>query len=156
MTEPVTVRPAGPEEVARLAALRREYAEEDEGPVEDAGFEERYLRWQTGAAQRRVFWVAEAGPRAVGMLNLTVFERMPRPGRPLSYWGYIGNVFVLAPYRNAGIGARLLGAAMEYARRAGLTRLVLSPSERAIPFYARAGFRPATSLLVLEPVDDES
>ena len=32
MTDPVTVRLAGPDDVALLAALRRQYAEEDQGP----------------------------------------------------------------------------------------------------------------------------
>ncbi len=160
MTEPVapepavTVRSAGPQDVERLAALRQEYAEEEQGRTDDPGFRARFAAWQAGAAQRRLFWLAEAGPRPIGMLNLSVFERMPRPGRPESRWGYIGNVFVLAAYRNRGIGARLLDAAVAYAREAGFARVVLSPTERATPFYARAGFRPATSLMVLEPVDD--
>jgi GNAT superfamily N-acetyltransferase len=153
VTGAVTVRMAGPEDVHRLAALRQEYAEEDQGPADDPEFEARYVGWQAGAAQKRVFWVAEVGSAAIGMLNLSVFERMPRPDRPDSRWGYIGNVFVLATYRNQGIGARLLDAALVYARSFGFARVVLSPSERSIPFYSRAGFRPATSLLVLEPVN---
>ena len=149
----VGVRLAGLQDAALLAELRRTYAEEDRGPVEDPGFEARYLSWQAAEADRRVVWVAENGPRPVGMLNLTVFERMPRPGQPVSRWGYIGNVFVLVEYRDRGIGRRLLDAAVEHARRAAFARLVLSPTERAVPFYARAGFRPATSLLIMEPVD---
>jgi hypothetical protein len=35
-----------------------------------------------------------------------------------------------------------------YADSEGLARLVLSPSERSVPFYERAGFGTATSLLV--------
>jgi GNAT superfamily N-acetyltransferase len=153
LAEQLTVRMAGPEDVDLLAALRTAYAEEDQGPTDDPEFGSRFAGWHVGAAQQRLFWIAEAGSRAVGMLNLSVFERMPRPGRPGSSWGYVGNVFVLAAHRNQGIGARLLDAALAHARRCGFARVVLSPSERAIPFYARAGFRPATSLMVLEPVD---
>jgi hypothetical protein len=30
------------------------------------------------------------------MMNLAISERMPRPGRPASYWGYLANAYVLA------------------------------------------------------------
>jgi GNAT superfamily N-acetyltransferase len=154
VTDPVTVRPAGAADGSLLAALRREYAEEEQGPSPDPDFGARFAAWSAGAAQRRMFWIAEDAGRPIGMLNMSVFERMPRPNRPDSRWCYIGNVFVLAPYRNRGIGARLLDAALAHARSRDFARVVLSPSERAIPFYARAGFRPATSLMVLEPVDN--
>jgi GNAT superfamily N-acetyltransferase len=53
-------------------------------------------------------WLAEEGGRPVGMMNLAIYERMPRPGRALSRWGYLGNVFVFAAYRNRGIGSQLV------------------------------------------------
>jgi GNAT superfamily N-acetyltransferase len=148
----VTVRLAGAADFGRLAALRREYGAEEHGPMDDPGFEARYAAWMAGAAQRRLFWLAEAGTVPVGMLNMSVFERMPWPGRPESRWGYIGNVFVLAPYRSRGVGGRLLDAAVDHARSSHFARVVLAPSERSIPFYSRAGFRPATSLMIMEPV----
>ncbi len=49
-------------------------------------------------------------------MNLAVFERMPRPGRATGRWGYLGNAFVLAPYRDQGIGSQLLAAVLGYAR----------------------------------------
>ena len=42
--------------------------------------------------------------------------------------------------RLATVGAALLDAVIAAAEARGYARLVLSPSERAIPFYARAGF----------------
>jgi hypothetical protein len=41
-----------------------------------------------------------------------------------------------------------LNASTGHADEHGFARLVLSPSERSVPFYARAGFEPATSLMV--------
>jgi len=38
-----------------------------------------------------------------------------------------------------------------YARQHHLARVVLSPSERSIPFYQRAGFGPADILMVWTP-----
>lgn len=77
-----------------------------------------------------------------------VFDRMPRPGRRPGGWGYLGNAFVLATQRNQGIGRLLLDAALAFAADHRFARVVLSPSERSIPFYRRAGFRSADELLV--------
>jgi GNAT superfamily N-acetyltransferase len=55
------------------------------------------------------------------MLNMPVFERMPRPGdvasgRP-TRWGYVANVYVDAAHRDRGLGRLLLDAAASYAER---------------------------------------
>ena len=117
----------------------------------DPGFEERFEAWWARESSRRITWLAEVDRRPVGMMNLAVFERMPRPGRPPSRWGYLGNAFVLAAYRNQGIGGLLLGAVLGHARDSHLARVVLSPTSRSIPFYQRAGFGPADVLMVWRP-----
>lgn len=133
-----------------LATLRRAWSEEQSGaPVDDAGFESRFARWRDREADRRLFWLAIADERPVGMINLVVFDRMPMPGRPLARWGYVGNAFVLAPFRTLGLGQQLVEAVVTHARDQGFVRLLLFPSERSRPLYARAGFEPATALMVL-------
>ena len=59
-------------------------------------------------------------------------------------------MFVDRGLRDRGIGRLLLDAAVAYARDHQLLRIVLHPSARSVPFYERAGFAPATSLLLLE------
>jgi GNAT superfamily N-acetyltransferase len=103
-----------------------------------------------GEASRRLTWLAQDEGRAVGMMNLVVFERMPRPGPDPGRWGYLANAYVRPDYRNQGIGARLVDAILTYADDRGFARVVLSPSQRAIPFYRRAGFGPADALLSRE------
>lgn len=139
----------GADDGATIAALRRAWVEEHAGePIDDVAYEDAFADWFARERGRRVTWLAEVAGRPVGMLNLTVFHRMPRPGRPSSRWGYLGNFFVLAGHRNSGIGALLLEACTSYADAEGFVRVVLSPSERSVPLYARAGFRPADDLLL--------
>lgn len=133
-----------------IVRLRTEWAREQDGDVEDQDFDERFALWFARESGRRIIWLAEVGDRAVGMMNLAVFERMPRLGQPPSRWGYLGNAFVLAAYRNQGIGGKLIDALLDYADDKGFARVVLSPSERSIPFYERAGFGPADTLLLRE------
>lgn len=150
VTEAV-IRRAGHADVAALAQLRREWTAEQDGGQHDPGFGERFGAWFSRESSRRITWLAEAGGRPAGMMNLAVFERMPRPGRAPSRWGYLGNAFVLAAYRNQGIGARLIEAVLGYASEEGFARVVLSPSERSVPFYERAGFGPASALMLWTP-----
>jgi GNAT superfamily N-acetyltransferase len=81
-------------------------------------------------------------------MNLVIFERMPRPGLDSGTWGYLANAFVLAANRNQGIGALLLAAVLGYADEHAYIRVVLRPSERAVPFYRRAGFLPDGGFMV--------
>jgi GNAT superfamily N-acetyltransferase len=138
-------------DLAAIVQLRREWAQQEHGNIADPDFEENLAAWFARESSRRIMWLAEEGGRPVGMVNLAIYERMPRPGRALSRWGYLGNVFVLAAYRNRGIGSRLVGAALGYADENGFARVVLSPTERSIPLYERAGFGPAGALMIRTP-----
>jgi GNAT superfamily N-acetyltransferase len=150
-----TVRRATSDDDLAIAALRRAWTEERAGlgPIEDPDFEPAYLEWAEVERSRRINWIAEVDGRAVGMLNLVLFTRMPRPvpeegPAPLGQWGYIANNFVLAEFRGLGIGSRMLDAAVSYADEHDFARIVLTPTEQSIPYYSRAGFVPATALMV--------
>lgn len=144
----VTIRLAGRDDVGILASLRREWVEENAGAVDAPGFEAAFAEWFEREHDQRTTWLAYSGHDPVGMLNVLVFTRMPRPGRLVSRWAYLANFFVLAEHRNEGVGERLLTACVEYADAHDFVRIVLSPSERSIPLYARAGFTEATELMV--------
>jgi GNAT superfamily N-acetyltransferase len=57
---------------------------------------------------------------------------------------------VLGEFRDRGIGAGLLAAAVGYADQHGFARLVLRPAKRAVPFYQRAGFTLENDLMLRE------
>jgi GNAT superfamily N-acetyltransferase len=131
-----------------IAALRRAWTAEDHGDVEDEGFEARFLDWYERESARRINWLAEVSGEPVGMMNLVIFERMPRPGLDTGTWGYLANAFVLRPHRNQGIGRLLLDELLAHADGHDYIRILLRPTERAIPFYLRAGFTPDGGFLI--------
>jgi GNAT superfamily N-acetyltransferase len=144
----IAIRITGPSDALALARLRRAFVEERDGAITDEEFEARFAQWYESESGRRVTWLAEADGDPVGMMSLAVFERMPRPGQDAGRWGYLGNALVMAAHRNQGTGTRLLAAVLRYADERGFARVVLSPSERSVPFYRRAGFSPAGALLL--------
>lgn len=142
------IRLAGSDDLVALMELRRAWATERDGPSGDEGFDERFHDWFAAEVPRRWFWLAEDDGEAIGMANLLRFERMPTPGRDAGRWGYLGNMFVRADRRDRGVGRQLLAALVAHAEAEGLVRIVLSPSDRSVPFYRRAGFGDAGELLV--------
>jgi GNAT superfamily N-acetyltransferase len=133
----VIVRVAAPVDAAALAGLRALWsAGSDADPV----FERRMDEWLSAEGERRTTWLAELGGEPVGMASLFEYRRMPHPGRPATRWGYLSNMFVREELRDRGIGEALLNALVTTADERGYARILLSPSDRAIPFYARAGF----------------
>jgi GNAT superfamily N-acetyltransferase len=65
----------------------------------------------------------------------------------------LNDLFVVVEKRRRGIGARLLGAASDHARRTGAARLVLSTADtntKAQALYEREGWRRDTAFLHYE------
>lgn len=60
--------------------------------------------------------------------------------------GHIGRVAVLPPWRNAGIGARIMRALLNEARRQGLSTVELSAQCHARRFYENLGFTAVGSV----------
>jgi GNAT superfamily N-acetyltransferase len=131
------VRVTTPEDITALASLRARWIPD---APEDPAFETALAAWLAAESDRRTTWLATLAGTPVGMASMLEYRRMPRPDRLDSRWGYVSNMFVREDARNRGIGAALLAAVITTAEQRSYARLVLSPSERSIPFYRRAGF----------------
>jgi GNAT superfamily N-acetyltransferase len=138
----VEIRVAGEDDVGRLAGLRQAWNEEQAGgPIEDPGFDAAFGRWWAAERSSRTFFLVEVDGRPVGMANVKRYDRMPVAGTASGgWWGYVGNVFVLAEHRGAGLGRALMDELIAWAGRAGMDHLRLAPSPLSASLYARLGF----------------
>src|SRR5256885_1503556 len=93
-----SVRIAEDTDVDTLAELRRVWNEEHVGATVDDGFFAGAFRdWWSEERPTRTFFLVHVDGQAVGMANVKHYRRMPVAGRPSDgWWGYVGNVFVLA------------------------------------------------------------
>ena len=133
----LVVRVAGGADVAALARLRSLWTPDAR---DEPGFEERFRAWLAAEGGRRTTWLAELHGAPAGMASLFEYRRMPRPGRPDVRWGYVGTMFVREDLRGRGVGSALLRALVAAADERGYVRLVVAPTPRSLPLYARAGF----------------
>ena len=130
------VRLTDPSDIPAIAALRARWT----GAASDQEFEAHVAGWLDAEGDRRLVWLAALDEEPAGVASLLEYHRMPRPDRLASCWGYVGNMFVREDLRNRGIGSALLAAIIAESERRGYARLVLSPTQRAVPLYERAGF----------------
>jgi GNAT superfamily N-acetyltransferase len=143
-----TARVATAADVPVLAQLRDAWTTEIDPGADDAAFAGRFSSWMDEERGRRTFWIARDGGRPVGMVNLLVVERMPRPRNPSGRWGYLGNLFVLPRHRRSGVGTLLVESVLVDAAAHGLARVVVHPNEQSLPFWRRSPFREASDLFV--------
>lgn len=109
--------------------------------------EEWAARLRRVFAAESVIFVAETTDTFVGMC--AVGEDQNQPGR-----GYVWGVFVAAPYRRSGTGARLMEHAESWAERRGFNSIygeVAAPNEQAIRFYRNLGYKVAEVVGTLRP-----
>ncbi|MDF3283075.1 GNAT family N-acetyltransferase [Gordonia sp. N1V] len=145
-----------PTDVAVLRwAWARETAPEIPAWSADAEFVTEVERWMT--APHRSVWTAvtevvaadRTTSAAVGMVCLTEYTRMPSPRSVAAEsWGYLGHLYVAAEHRGRGIGHDLIEAVLRFADARGYTKVVLSPTSKSVPLYARCGFSTDNDLMV--------
>src|SRR5687768_1067991 len=114
----IIIRLAGPSDAPALARLRYEFrAGRDQATEAEADCLARCGEWMSArlapGSQWRC-WVAEDAGRLVGTIWLQIIEKMPNPGAEPEHHGYISNLYVEPPRRDAGLGASLLGDCLRY------------------------------------------
>ena len=145
------------DDVDDLARLRFALYEEQDGTVWESSevYRERFAAFAARALASEDWraWVARLDDRPVGAMWLHTVDRVPVPGKVAGPIGYLTNVYVIPERRNTGLGAQMLDRVTAWCRREGFSEVIVWPTERSRPFYARAGFtRPDEPLVIeLEP-----
>ncbi|UNO40522.1 GNAT family N-acetyltransferase [Streptomyces sp. MST-110588] len=153
-TDDIALHPARPEELTAVAALRWRWLQESGGaPVTTREeFVHRFVAWarQNTSSHRCV--VMTRGEAVIGMAWLAITGRVPHPGALDRASGDVQCVYVVPDERDGGLGGRLIGAVLGLARDAGLERVTVHSSDRAVPAYARQGFTRSPRLLQTVPL----
>jgi len=147
------IRRADSSDLPQLADLRWRLKTEDApglDPVEQARFQDAFTAGMNEDFDAAAHWVAEVDGQLVGAMSVVTVSKLPAPGAMRAAWGYLTNCYVLPAWRGDGVGAALLAAVRWYAEAEAFELLVVWPSDRAYPFYERAGFQRHRDPLVLQ------
>jgi ribosomal protein S18 acetylase RimI-like enzyme len=147
-------RIATQDDFAQLAELRWE-SRAEEGHEEPAVSREAFLQVCQAFFERCLKsgiltqWVALDGSEIVACLSVIKVPLVPRPCKLHDWFGYICDNYTRPAHRNCGIGSELLARAKKRAEIEDLELLIVWPSDRAVTFYERAGFRSDNSIMEL-------
>jgi GNAT superfamily N-acetyltransferase len=137
----VTVRRATDADAPDLARLRWQRATRERGHQGEnlEEFVATLGAWMRGHPEHRAF-VAEATGDVVGMAWLAVLDRVPTANKYARRCGDVQSVFVVPERRDRRVGALLMSAVLDEARRLKLEHVTVHSSSRAVRFYERNGW----------------
>ena len=137
-----SVRSAVPGDADALAALRWEFRAGKRPAIEERGaFVARAAAWMRRELEsgRWRAWVAEQDGGLVGQVWLCPIDKIPNPNDERERHAYLSNLYVM-PAARGGVGTRLLETAIAWADAHDIDTVLLWPTERSRPLYARHGF----------------
>lgn len=107
-----------------------------------------YRKWLADRMQAGVLhgFVAEEGGEVLASGCVWIQDVQPRPGHPLTMWGYILSVYTVPAARRRGLARAIVTACMERARAAGCTRTTLHASVIGRRLYEQLGFEPTDEM----------
>ena len=146
----VLIRQANDSDAAELARLRWELSSEKDLTLSRDEFIRDCGQWLRKRLRSGNWFmaVAESGSGLCGCMFLQFVEKVPEPGSSQRAWGYVTNSYVDPQKRGHGIGEKLLRLLISVATDHSLELLIVWPSEAAVPFYQRAGFKSVSEVHV--------
>ena len=149
----VKVRLATVADAAMLARLRWELRSSFHIVVEDElDFMERCTLWMKERLRGDgpwQCWIAESGATAIGSVWVQLIEKIPNPIAAPKHFVYLTNFFVREEHRGQGTGSKLLAEALAWSGSKNVELILLWPTERSKPLYARYGFESANDFMEL-------
>lgn len=153
LVDDVAVRYALDGELDRIATLRWQWAVHDNNTTPATSREEfvqAFASWSRKHALTHRWIIATRGANIIGMACLAIVPRVPTPQSPERASGDLQSVYVVPGERETGLGRQLVTAILGLASQAGLERVTVHSSSRAVSAYARAGFAYSPRLLQAE------
>jgi len=151
----IQYRVATEQDLAQLAKLRWDFRDED-GVEQPAMSQSEFIEACIAFLKRglesgyHTYWVAEREGEIIAQIFVHRIDLAPRPCKVRDQFGYITNNYTKPAYRNQGIGSELIKRVKQWASDEDWELLIVYPSDEAVTFYERAGFRSDTDVMELK------
>jgi GNAT superfamily N-acetyltransferase len=143
------IRPVKDDELAAVAQLRWLWCMEGQGTptLTHKEFIRDFAAWARNHRSSHRCLILVEDNTLIGMVWLAITPRVPSALSQHRASGDIQSMYVLPERRNAGLGGRLIDAAVELADHLGLQGVTVQSSKDAVNAYIRHGFAPSPGLL---------
>ena len=158
MVDDLPLREATPEDIPTLVNHRRWMFEDmaaAEGSQLDRGdvdaMDDAYaaqLHAQLADGRQRA-WLIESGDRVAASGAVLFCAWLPRPGDLTGRLAYLHSVYTAPEFRRRGLARRIVQAAIDACRAAGLRRLTLHASAAGRPLYESLDFDPTNEMRLI-------
>jgi GNAT superfamily N-acetyltransferase len=150
MSDPCTIRPTRPDELALVLYHRRQmFIEMGSTDVPALDEMERASQTVFGEALRSGTyrgWFAEAEGQVIAGGGVLLVPFQPSPREPRATRPYIVNVYTERPYRRRGLARRLMEEMVSWCRGQGYAGVSLHATDEGRPLYASLGFAPTNEM----------
>ena len=142
------------QDISQLCHLRwqQKVVEELETPLHDEEtYHEVFNHYLVENLNQTVFvWVGTEVGRIVATAYITKVRKLPKPGKYISFLGYVSSVYTDEKLRNQKIGSQLFECVTEWSKSNEIELLFLWPSEKSGHFYERLGFKAENEIIERE------
>ena len=151
------IRLAEEKDFLQLAHMRWEHKKEDDatyGEDNIKGIEsdefikeyiKEYINFLKTESVYKIF-IMEKNEQIIAAMFVTMIRKVPKPNKKESYIAYLTNVYTLKEYRNQGVGTKML----YYLKQNRCENIIVWPSDKAIDWYTRNGFKSENEILECE------
>jgi GNAT superfamily N-acetyltransferase len=125
-------------------------------PAEHDPTSKAYGKWLLARMKRGTLtgFIVEEEGQVLASGAVWIQDVQPRPGHPLTMWGYILSVYTEPHARRRGLARAVVDACIRHATEAGCTRACLHASDEGRPLYEELGFEKTAEMwLDLRPHD---
>jgi len=139
----------------QLAQLHWEFRHED-GSEQSVVSHDEFIEACTAFLKRssesgyHTYWIAEHDNEIIAQVFVHKIDLVPRPCKIQDQFGYITNNYTKPAYRNQGIGTALMNQVVQWAKDEDFEVLIVYPSDEAVTFYARSGFKAENDVMELK------
>ena len=145
----MNIRLAGENDIDFLIRMRWDFTLEHDtsGKIKEEDYDSFYEECKTflvnamRGSSNWFIWVAEHESQIVSNIFIELVNKVPRPGRITYPFAYMTNVYTVPEYRGKGIGSALIREINEWAEEQKYEFIIVWPSDEAIPFYERNGYK---------------
>ncbi len=125
------------------------YGEDNITGIDGYEFIEEYVNFLKTESVYKIF-IMEKNEQIIAAMFVTMIRKVPKPNKKESYIAYLTNVYTLKRVQKSGNRNRHIILHKNYLKQNRCENIIVWPSDKAIDWYTRNGFKSENEILECE------